>query len=94
MKWRFTRPFGGRGDGASTERELASLRVEVERLRSQNDHMKRAMRQCIDCEYRIEVVADRAARGLTADGSTTTPGDAASNPEPHQARRHPTQGKA
>ncbi len=46
-----------------------ALRDEIDRLRAQNENMKRAMRQCVDCEYRVEVMAHRAARGLNADGS-------------------------
>ena len=46
----------------------ASLRAEIERLRSQNEKMKRAMRHCIDCEYRVEVMATRADEGRAAAG--------------------------
>lgn len=79
--------LGGRADGDEAARDLASLRAEVERLRGQNEHMKRAMRQCIDCEYRIEVMASRAARGLTADGSAATTGATTARREAHDARR-------
>ena len=48
--------------------DLAALRAEVERLRAQNDKMRRAMRHCIDCEYRIEVIATRAEEGHAAAG--------------------------
>jgi len=58
----------GRG-GESPAGELTALRAEVERLRGQNESMRRAMRQCVDCEYRVEVMARRAERGLNADGS-------------------------
>ena len=49
----------------------AVLRAEVERLRAQNEKMKRAMRHCIDCEYRVEVMATRADKGLAAGGEPT-----------------------
>ena len=47
-----------------------ALRAEIDRLRAQNESMKAAMRHCIDCEYRLEVVARRAEHGLTASGGT------------------------
>lgn len=50
----------------------AVLRAEVERLRAQNEKMKRAMRHCIDCEYRIEVMATRAEEGRAAAGGDPT----------------------
>jgi len=37
-------------------RELAALRSEVETLRAQNERMKTAMRRCITCDFRLEVV--------------------------------------
>ena len=37
-------------------RELAKLRTEVEALRAQNDKINRAMRRCLTCEYRLEVI--------------------------------------
>lgn len=40
-------------------RELAGLRSEVEALRAQNERMKTAMRRCITCEFRLEVVGRR-----------------------------------
>jgi hypothetical protein len=55
--------------GGGDAEDPAALRAEIDRLRAQNESMKRAMRQCIDCEYRIEVMASRAERGLNADGS-------------------------
>lgn len=45
-----------------------ALQAEIDRLRAQNENMKRAMRHCIDCEYRVEVMATRAAEGRTAAG--------------------------
>jgi len=66
---RVIRSFLRRLRGGADSDDPAALRAEVERLRSQNENMKRAMRQCIDCEYRIEVMESRAERGLTADGS-------------------------
>ena len=47
-----------------------ALRAEIDRLRMQNDKLKQAMRHCIDCEYRVEVMATRAAAGRTADGGS------------------------
>jgi len=40
----------------SRSRELAVLRSEVESLRSQNERMKTAMRRCLTCEFRLQVV--------------------------------------
>ena len=47
---------------------VASLRGEVDRLREQNEKLKKAMRHCTDCEYRIEVVTSRSEAGQTAAG--------------------------
>jgi hypothetical protein len=60
----------GRPDGAG---DPASLQAEVDRLREQNEKMKRAMRHCIDCEYRVEIMATRAAEGRSAAGGEPTP---------------------
>jgi len=38
------------------KRELDELRGEVEKLRIQNERMRAAMRRCLTCEYRLEVV--------------------------------------
>ena len=50
----------------------AALRAEVERLRTQNEKLKRAMRHCIDCEDRVEVMATRAEEGRSAAGGDPT----------------------
>ncbi len=60
--------------GGGDAEDPAALRAEIDRLRTQNENMKRAMRQCIDCEYRVEVMASRAERGLNADGSAPDAG--------------------
>jgi hypothetical protein len=57
--------IAGRADDGDDPR---ALQAEIERLRSQNENMKRAMRHCIDCEYRVEVMATRANEGRTAAG--------------------------
>jgi len=63
----------GRWLGARTDaRELDAMRSEVEKLRAQNASMKSAMRHCIDCEYRLDVVARRGEQGLSADGSVAS----------------------
>ena len=46
--------------------------AEVDRLRSQNEKMRQAMRHCIDCEYRVEVMATRAEEGRSAAGGDPT----------------------
>ena len=58
---RLREPVGGTDDPAQ-------LRAEVDRLRIQNEKLRRAMRHCIDCEYRIEVMATRADGGRSAAG--------------------------
>jgi hypothetical protein len=63
------RRFGRRPDGTD---DPALLRAEIERLRLQNEKMKRAMRHCIDCEYRIEVITTRAENGRAAAGGEPT----------------------
>ena len=59
----------------SNHAELADLRTEVDRLRAQNAKMKSAMRHCIDCDYRVEIMTQRAQASTNADGSGTA-GDA------------------
>jgi hypothetical protein len=49
--------------------ELADLRTEVDRLRVQNAKMKSAMRHCIDCDYRVEIMNQRVQSSENADGS-------------------------
>lgn len=38
-------------------RELQTLRGEVERLRAENERIRTAMRRCLSCEYRLDMVA-------------------------------------
>jgi uncharacterized protein with PIN domain len=40
------------------DRELHELRREVERLRDRNEHMQRAMRRCLTCDYRLAAVSE------------------------------------
>ena len=35
-------------------RELKQLRVELQRLRAQNESMRVGMRRCITCEFRVQ----------------------------------------
>ena len=60
--------IAGRSDETDDPR---ALRAEIERLQAQNANMKRAMRHCIDCEYRVEVMATRAKEGRTARGDAS-----------------------
>ena len=48
--------FAREGRLRAQGRELAELRSEVETLRAQNERMKTAMRRCITCEFRLQVV--------------------------------------
>lgn len=41
------------------QREIQNLRREVESLQAKNERMQAAMRRCVPCEYRLEVVARR-----------------------------------
>lgn len=61
---------GDEGDGDDPR----ALRAEIERLEAQNERLRGAMRHCIDCEYRVEVLESRAARGLPAAGEPTSGG--------------------
>jgi uncharacterized protein with PIN domain len=42
------------------ERELRELRDQVARLQHQNDRIQTAMRRCITCDYRLEVVGKKS----------------------------------
>jgi len=41
--------------------EIAELRQQLGSLHSQNERMRKAMRRCVTCEYRIEVDTRRRA---------------------------------
>ena len=45
-----------RAASVAERRELAALRAEVERLRAENERIRVAMRRCLTCDYRLEVV--------------------------------------
>jgi hypothetical protein len=38
-------------------REIAALRAEVEQLRAHSEKIKRAMRRCLSCDYRLDAIA-------------------------------------
>lgn len=67
--FRRRRGNGNGGDPAAGPVSVEELRAEIRRLEHQNERLRAAMRHCIDCEYRIEVVARRDAAGAAADGS-------------------------
>ena len=35
--------------------EIDTLRTELDKLQQQNDSMRKGMRRCVTCEYRIDV---------------------------------------
>ena len=39
--------------------EIRDLNGELEKLRTQNERMRKAMRRCVTCEFRIEVEGRR-----------------------------------
>ena len=41
------------------QKELQGLRKEVDSLQTQNERLRQAMRRCLTCEYRLEVVGVR-----------------------------------
>ena len=50
-------------------REVGELEAEIERLRTQNERLRSAMRRCLTCEYRIAALdpghpADPAASSI------------------------------
>ena len=53
--------------------DVHALQDEVERLRQQNEKLRQAMRHCIDCDYRVDVLARRAAEGEVAAGRPAEP---------------------
>ncbi len=40
-------------------REIERLRAEVAKLSSQSDRIQHAIRRCVTCDYRLEVVGKR-----------------------------------
>ena len=40
-------------------REIERLREEVAKLEARNAKMEKAMRRCVSCEYRLEVIGRR-----------------------------------
>ena len=41
------------------QREIQTLQREIESLQAKNERMQAAMRRCVPCEYRLEVVTRR-----------------------------------
>jgi len=41
------------------KREIRDLHGELDKLRTQNERMRKAMRRCVTCEFRIEVEGRR-----------------------------------
>jgi hypothetical protein len=41
------------------KREIRDLQGELDKLRTQNERMRKAMRRCVTCEFRIEVEGRR-----------------------------------
>lgn len=66
----FFRRLLGQATAATSSGDAASLRVELDRLRAENERIRTAMRHCIDCEYRIETIQRRAEVNQTASGGT------------------------
>ena len=54
---------------AARRRELSAARAELAKLRTQNERMRAAMRRCLSCEYRLEVI------GRSADSDGKREGD-------------------
>ena len=54
---------------AARRRELSAARAELAKLRTQNERMRAAMRRCLSCEYRLEVI------GRSADVDEKPEGD-------------------
>lgn len=59
---------------------VEELQAQVCRLEEQNERLRKAMRTCIDCEYRIEVVARRDSVGAAADGGLPQSGPSGDDP--------------
>jgi prefoldin subunit 5 len=41
------------------EAELQRLRSEVQKLQHQNERIQTAMRRCVTCDYRLEVIGKK-----------------------------------
>ena len=39
------------------EREIRELQGQLDKLRTENERMRQAMRRCLGCEYRLEAIA-------------------------------------
>jgi len=44
---------------AGQQRRIRALEAEVAKLDLQNNRMKEAMRRCLTCDYRLEILAQR-----------------------------------
>ena len=49
---------------AQKDEELRSLRAELLAARAENERLRAGMRQCVTCEYRIEVRSKRSEHKL------------------------------
>jgi hypothetical protein len=47
-------------DRRRESRSTAELEAEVDKLRTQNERLRAAMRRCVTCDYRLAVTGDRA----------------------------------
>ena len=52
-------------------RQLADLHRENARLREQNDSMRRGMRRCVTCDYRLDFKRRQGAAPVAATADST-----------------------
>jgi hypothetical protein len=45
------------------DREIERLRDEVAKLAAQNTRIQQAMRRCVTCDYRLQVVGSATTKG-------------------------------
>jgi hypothetical protein len=59
-------------------RSTAELEAEIDKLRTQNERLRAAMRRCVSCDYRLAVTGDRA--GALADPAAEPTDDLSTEP--------------
>jgi hypothetical protein len=63
-------------------RATAELEAEIDRLRTQNERLRAAMRRCVTCDYRLAATGDRATDPTDPTDPTDLPTDGAEPPTP------------
>jgi hypothetical protein len=65
-------------DRRRDSRTTAELEAEIDKLRTQNERLRAAMRRCVSCDYRLAATGDRT--GALADPAMELTDDPPTDP--------------